>query len=819
MAKATNTLQSAPALDRVRAAVAACPDGIRPTTIEHALELQGELRPVTEQLENDGEVVFERGRLHLAEGSDGAAARRVYDKLPAAATRDLHDRIARAIGRTSYEPGIAELEQAWHELRAGRDDDAASRLLRLADEGARAADHLIVVRAIDLLLESGAELEPRTHELHARAALEAGDPRAHELWAAALAAWEAAGDDDHATRAIVSWFWSNPDDRDAAERLADAGSDPDAAPSTGWGWYARAVRSIFDASWDASIDPLEQALAAARDSGDRELEAAVLGSLATARSYLGQLDVAIDLLRRSAPLAAANADAVTIRRIRHNLVETLVEALRTEEAIEEAGRFAGDLQRLGARSYVPGALALEARVRAMAGDVVEARKLASRALAGDRELDESQRDVYVHMVAAELLSLGGDTDRFRGFVGDVRDRCEDFGFGSYDEALDEVCARAALVSGDAAQVTAILTRAKVSEPSGLAALAVAGARVRLEFGDDAALAAAHDAIVARMDELDDVAARIQVVELSRRECAAAIDRDLDALAAVADDWDRARRPVDAVQLRRARLAVEHDEVTAARIDAQLEALGWSALAARPIGPTPEGDELVASIGTLPLLADLPPAERAAVLGCIESFELQPPGDDDAPAVPRGVSIVASGEVRLLRAEPGSTERKLVVAALGPGDVFGHESLVDGDIDAGALVEAAVPSLLHVVLADRLGELARTAPTFSSTLLADASERLAEARLLAGESALLPVETRLARTLVRLADRFGRPSLRGELLLDTSLTHADIASMIGSQRARVSSLLSALHKAGVTDAWKRRIVVLDGAELRRRAGLG
>ena len=97
-------------------------------------------------------------------------------------------------------------------------------------------------------------------------------------------------------------------------------------------------------------------------------------------------------------------------------------------------------------------------------------------------------------------------------------------------------------------------------------------------------------------------------------------------------------------------------------------------------------------------------------------------------------------------------------------------------------------------------------------------RSERARMLAGESALLPVETRLARTLVRLGERFGRPSLRGELLLDTSLTHADIASMIGSQRARVSSLLGALHKAGVTDTWKRRIVVLDAAELRRRAAL-
>ncbi|MCB0878155.1 MAG: Crp/Fnr family transcriptional regulator [Thermoleophilia bacterium] len=833
MAKAIDTLDAVPVVDRVRAAIAACEHGIRPSTIEYALELQGELRAITEQLEDDDELVFERGRLHPAAQAEGDATRAAYAGLHDSVRSELHARLARAIGHTSYEPGIAELEQAWHELRAGDPDAAQPRLRRLAEDGARAADHLLVVRAVDLLIDSGAEVDPRLHELHARAALEVGDPRAHELWAIALEAWELAGDADHATRAVVSWFWSNPDDPEAAARLAQESSAPGSPQergATGWATYAGAVRAIFDARWQDSIDPLERALAKARDTGDRELEAAVLGSLATARSYLGQLDLAIDLLRRSAPLAAANADAVTIRRIRHNLVETLVEALRTGEAIEEAQQFAADLQRLGARSYLPGALALEARVRALAGDIEHARALASRALAGDRELEEPQRDVYVHMVAAELLAMGGDTDRFRGFVGDVRDRSSQFGFDSYDEALDEVTARAAVVSGDPKRMAAVLEHARTSEPTGLAVLAVAGARLRLELHDQSALATAHDAIVDRMRELDEVAAAIPVVALSMRECDAVLARDVDAIEAVAAAWDDARRPGDAAILRRALLAVSSGDVAGARVNAQLEALGWSALAARPVGSadvatraasgsSDDGAAAGTSIAAIALVASLPASERAAVLGAVQTVELQPPGEaHDASTAPPGVCIVASGEVRLLRAEPGSTERRLVVAALGPGDVFGHESLVESS-DSGALVEAAVPSLLHVVPADRVASLTAEAPSFAAALLADASERLGEARLLAGESALLPVETRLARTLVRLSERFGRPSLRGELLLDTSLTHADIASMIGSQRARVSSLLNALHKAGVTDTWKRRIIVLDTAELRARAGLG
>ncbi len=823
---AADTAPALPGLsvdDRVRAATAACPDGIRPTTLEHALDLTGELRAVTERLEQAGELTFEHARLHVAPDASGDTARRALDALSDADTARLHARLARAIGRTSYEPGIAEVEQAAHELLAGEHGRAVERLDRAARDAMRSADHALVVRAIDQLVDAGAVICPDLRELHARAAHECGDPRAPKLWRTSLAAWDDAGELVRASRAAVAWFWSAPESTDAAERLeAEAAAEPPASEPgrVGWAAYARAVRAIFDARWADSLEPLEDALGAARDAGDRGLEAAVLGSLATARSYLGQLDLAIELLRRCAPLAAADSDAVAVRRARHNLVETLVEALRTREAIDEAGRFTADVQRMGARHYVPGALALEARVHAIAGDATRARSLASAALAQDRALDEPQRDVYVHMVAAELLALGGATERFRGFVEDVSDRCRELGFDSYDEALDEVRARAALVDGDPGALTEVLDAARASEATGMANLAVCGARLLLER-DDAGLRAALAAQLERLRALSDAERDVPLVRLAIREVESALSGDAEILVGVAADLDAHERPVDAALLRRATLALRPDDVQASRLAALLESYGWTALAQRAtLDAATDDEDAAAPVADLPLFASLPAAERAAVFAVVERHELLPPSGTDLPAPPPGLCVIASGEVRLLRAEPGTTDRRLVVAALGPGDVFGHDSLVAGGAgpSAGDLVEAATPTVLHVVPRASLETVTTAAPSFATAVLADASDRLREARMLAGESALLPVETRLARTLVRLGERFGRPSLRGEQLLDTSLTHADIASMIGSQRARVSSLLGALHKAGVTDTWKRRIVVLDTAELRRRASL-
>jgi len=67
-----------------------------------------------------------------------------------------------------------------------------------------------------------------------------------------------------------------------------------------------------------------------------------------------------------------------------------------------------------------------------------------------------------------------------------------------------------------------------------------------------------------------------------------------------------------------------------------------------------------------------------------------------------------------------------------------------------------------------------------------------------------VHTRLIKLLTRLSSLYGRRTDNGSLCLDVSLTHQEIADMIGTTRQSVTSLLNALRRQSLLRIEKRRI---------------
>lgn len=64
-----------------------------------------------------------------------------------------------------------------------------------------------------------------------------------------------------------------------------------------------------------------------------------------------------------------------------------------------------------------------------------------------------------------------------------------------------------------------------------------------------------------------------------------------------------------------------------------------------------------------------------------------------------------------------------------------------------------------------------------------------------EDAELPVRTRLARSLLRLADRFGQPGEAGSVRLTLPLTHETLGGLVGAARETTTALLSDLRRSG------------------------
>ena len=218
-------------------------------------------------------------------------------------------------------------------------------------------------------------------------------------------------------------------------------------------------------------------------------------------------------------------------------------------------------------------------------------------------------------------------------------------------------------------------------------------------------------------------------------------------------------------------------------------------------------------------------ESADVLACVEPFTAARPAElellgrnaarlrktpgsvlSSEGQAPDGFYIVLRGRVNLLRAADGG--RDLILAALGPGEVFG-EACAFGNVMMSTTAVAAVQSELLRISPEALVEHLRREPETVLRLMRLQSDKLREVEAVASGLALCDVEERLRRTLARLVRRQGRrgPASTGWILAPVP-TQSELARMVGSCRETVSRTLSAMARSGLVTASGRRMVLDD-----------
>lgn len=160
---------------------------------------------------------------------------------------------------------------------------------------------------------------------------------------------------------------------------------------------------------------------------------------------------------------------------------------------------------------------------------------------------------------------------------------------------------------------------------------------------------------------------------------------------------------------------------------------------------------------------------------------------------RRVFLVKTGAVRIVRlTEDG---RELTVAFLGPGELFGEEAIFDADAARSTVAVVADDSLLCSISADDLLALIQVDPTLAFNVARLLNDRLTSSREQVEDVAYARVGDRIEHALRRLAERNGTVEPDGCIRLDVHLTHADLASMIGSTRETVTAELGELARAG------------------------
>lgn len=155
-----------------------------------------------------------------------------------------------------------------------------------------------------------------------------------------------------------------------------------------------------------------------------------------------------------------------------------------------------------------------------------------------------------------------------------------------------------------------------------------------------------------------------------------------------------------------------------------------------------------------------------------------------------------------------------VAALsvrGPGEVIGELALV-GAGRRVAKVTALEPTETLSLTRATLDEMRRADPSVDRVLLEIIAARLQESTDQLMEVLFVPVETRVLRVLLRLADAFDN----GTEPIIVKVRQEDIAAIAGTRRQTANRPLKAAESDGAIRVGRGRVEVIDRALLERLA---
>jgi CRP/FNR family transcriptional regulator, cyclic AMP receptor protein len=229
-------------------------------------------------------------------------------------------------------------------------------------------------------------------------------------------------------------------------------------------------------------------------------------------------------------------------------------------------------------------------------------------------------------------------------------------------------------------------------------------------------------------------------------------------------------------------------------------------------------------------ATIPGAQRCRLLARCRLFRDLPAADLDLLAARALERRYAHGRTIFARGEPGSCMfavaegrvrlgvtsaegREVLLAVLGPGEVFGELALLDGgprSADATALGGC----LLLSVDRRELLPLLRRSPEAAAGLFEVVCARLRAVNERLEGAEAMPVGARLARLLLALADREGAAGR-----VDPALSQGDLGRLAGASRQKVNLHLSRWAAEGVLARDRGGIRVVDRGRLRDVAEAG
>jgi CRP-like cAMP-binding protein len=169
----------------------------------------------------------------------------------------------------------------------------------------------------------------------------------------------------------------------------------------------------------------------------------------------------------------------------------------------------------------------------------------------------------------------------------------------------------------------------------------------------------------------------------------------------------------------------------------------------------------------------------------------------------GMVVIVSGRVRIsLVSEDG---REVTLTMLGPGEVLGEMTLLDGS-ECSADATAQEDCVLLMIERTQFLRLLRSNSDLCLHLLAVLFQRLRRASSALEDMALLDLPTRLGRLLLRLSGDYGVTGPRGTRI-EVKLSQKDLSSLAGASREKVNRQLRQWEEEGIIGKDGGRLLIM------------
>jgi len=156
-------------------------------------------------------------------------------------------------------------------------------------------------------------------------------------------------------------------------------------------------------------------------------------------------------------------------------------------------------------------------------------------------------------------------------------------------------------------------------------------------------------------------------------------------------------------------------------------------------------------------------------------------------------------------------KDVLLSIMGPGEVFGELSVLDGQ-PRSATVVTLEPSVLAFIERAPLLQLLEESPSLATRLLEVLAQRLRNLTKRCETISSQDVPKRLARALISLADDHGQVSESG-VRIPVRLSQQDLGNMVGATRESVNKQLRHWTQTGVVQRESGCVIIADLPALR------